>query len=324
MAFTGNGYKITSTLFYLQRIGSSSTAKFEVRIYEKPAGTNTWYPLSNVLAVSEQKVLNDIPTTMGWVSFTFTGTNQFKTVAGTTYMVTLLCTSAGLSNSYSTSPRLDIRLSNTVLTRRYVDYFGGNWETGTNFSYLFQVLGESASAYSVTYNGNGNTGGSAPTDSNSPYQSGVAVTVLSQGTLTKTNSTFLGWATSNSATAPTYVQGSTFTISATTTLYAVWSSSGGSGNWDGGKVNNPISINDDWLNLYYYQNDVPNPQNPNRLDWSVKAWMYQYSKYPRQLPPGADENDNIGLRLIDKTALMAGSLTFSAQLYEKNQKASVL
>jgi uncharacterized repeat protein (TIGR02543 family) len=76
--------------------------------------------------------------------------------------------------------------------------------------------------YTVTYNGNGNTGGTAPTDSNS-YSSGATVTVLGNtGNLVRTDYTFLGWSTSASATSATYVAGSTFVISSNVTLYAVW------------------------------------------------------------------------------------------------------
>jgi hypothetical protein len=45
----------------------------------------------------------------------------------------------------------------------------------------------------VTYNGNGNTGGTAPVDSIN-YKDGDTVTVLGNtGNMIKTNYTFLGW-----------------------------------------------------------------------------------------------------------------------------------
>jgi len=80
--------------------------------------------------------------------------------------------------------------------------------------------------YSVTYFANwpdGKTGvGVAPMDSFSPYDSGSAVTVLYQGTLSMNGYVFLGWATDPAANTPTYVPDSTFTILADTELYAVW------------------------------------------------------------------------------------------------------
>ncbi len=77
--------------------------------------------------------------------------------------------------------------------------------------------------YSVTYNGNGNTGGTVPVDSNSPYLSGSTVTVLSNtGGLTKSGNTFNGWNTAANGTGTPYVAGATFEITGNTTLYAQW------------------------------------------------------------------------------------------------------
>jgi len=83
--------------------------------------------------------------------------------------------------------------------------------------------------YTVTYNGNGNTGGSVPTDSTN-YEAGQTVTVLGNpGNLTKTNYTFGGWNTLADGTGTTY--GATFAMgSANVTLYAKWAL-----NWKGTK-----------------------------------------------------------------------------------------
>jgi len=77
--------------------------------------------------------------------------------------------------------------------------------------------------YTVTYNGNGNTAGTVPTDASSPYTSGSAVTVKANtGTLSKTGYSFNGWNTAANASGTTYAVNATFTIAANTTLYAVW------------------------------------------------------------------------------------------------------
>ena len=78
-------------------------------------------------------------------------------------------------------------------------------------------------AYTVTYNGNGNTGGSVPTDSNY-YQPGATVTVLGNtGSLVKSGYAFAGWNTASNAGGTSYLAGATFTIgSANVTLYAQW------------------------------------------------------------------------------------------------------
>lgn len=76
--------------------------------------------------------------------------------------------------------------------------------------------------YTITYNGNGNTGGTAPVDAASPYVSGSTVTVLPAGTLTKTDNTFTGWNTAANGSGTAYAAAATFTINAATTLYAQW------------------------------------------------------------------------------------------------------
>ena len=80
-----------------------------------------------------------------------------------------------------------------------------------------------SSTSGVTYLGNGNTGGSVPTD-NTAYANGATVTVAANsGALVKTGYTFAGWNTASDGSGTTYVAGSgSFTINANTTLYAKW------------------------------------------------------------------------------------------------------
>ncbi|MDF2960459.1 MAG: xynA [Paenibacillus sp.] len=74
----------------------------------------------------------------------------------------------------------------------------------------------------VTYNGNGNTGGTVPVDSTS-YRSGDIATVYGNtGNLVKTGYNFAGWNTSANVTGTTYAAGNTFPVSQNVTLYAVW------------------------------------------------------------------------------------------------------
>jgi uncharacterized repeat protein (TIGR02543 family) len=76
--------------------------------------------------------------------------------------------------------------------------------------------------YTVTYNGNGNTGGSTPVDSIN-YEQGATVTVLGAGTLVRTGHSFIGWNTQADGLGTTYTQGQTFTMgTANVTLYAKW------------------------------------------------------------------------------------------------------
>lgn len=77
--------------------------------------------------------------------------------------------------------------------------------------------------YTVTYDGNGNTGGSVPTDGNT-YTQGATVTVLGNtGSLVKDGCTFAGWNTAADGSGTTYQPDDTFTMGAAdVTLYARW------------------------------------------------------------------------------------------------------
>jgi uncharacterized protein (TIGR02145 family)/uncharacterized repeat protein (TIGR02543 family) len=75
--------------------------------------------------------------------------------------------------------------------------------------------------YKVTYDGNGNDGGTAPTD-NTPYRSGAEVTVRNAGSLVKTGYTFSGWNTRPDGNGNSYSAGETFFVTGNTTLYARW------------------------------------------------------------------------------------------------------
>jgi uncharacterized repeat protein (TIGR02543 family) len=83
--------------------------------------------------------------------------------------------------------------------------------------------GGSTTTYTVSYDGNGNTGGSSPVDT-ATYAVGQTVTVLGNPNgLVRAGFVFGGWNTQASGTGVTYPQGQTFTMgSADVTLYATW------------------------------------------------------------------------------------------------------
>lgn len=74
--------------------------------------------------------------------------------------------------------------------------------------------------YSVTYDANTGTGTMA--DTNSPYLSGGLVTVLANAFTPPTGKVFSSWNTTAAGDGTTYAAAATFTISANTTLYAIW------------------------------------------------------------------------------------------------------
>ena len=85
------------------------------------------------------------------------------------------------------------------------------------------TAGSGSSTYTVTYNANGATSGTVPTDATEYDDGNNTVTVLGNtGDLAKTHYTFGGWNTKADGTGTNYTAGNTFTISASTTLYAKW------------------------------------------------------------------------------------------------------
>ncbi|NNM66424.1 MAG: leucine-rich repeat protein, partial [Spirochaetales bacterium] len=80
-----------------------------------------------------------------------------------------------------------------------------------------------AATFTVTYDANGATSGTVPTDGNS-YAQGTPVTVLGNtGNLAKTGSGFSGWNTKADGTGTSYATGASFTMgTANVTLFAVW------------------------------------------------------------------------------------------------------
>jgi uncharacterized repeat protein (TIGR02543 family) len=108
---------------------------------------------------------------------------------------------------------------------KWSDDSTANPRTDTNIASDITVTAtfDPDTTYTVTYDGNGSTGGTIPVDSGL-YLSGATVTVLGNtGSLVKTNYTFAGWNTQADGLGTTYAPDATFTMgSANVTLYAKW------------------------------------------------------------------------------------------------------
>lgn len=92
--------------------------------------------------------------------------------------------------------------------------------------------------YTVTYDGNGADGGTAPVDSHHYNQGDTFVVSGNTGNLVRSGYTFAGWNTQADGNGSNYTKGDTFTMPASNaTLYAVWNKqiNGGTG------VNTPSS-----------------------------------------------------------------------------------
>ena len=94
-------------------------------------------------------------------------------------------------------------------------YSAGSSYTSNSATTLYAVW--KINTYTVSYNANGGSG--APSAQTKTY--GTALT-LSSTKPTRTGYTFLGWATSASATSATYSAGGSYTTNSGATLYAVW------------------------------------------------------------------------------------------------------
>lgn len=132
--------------------------------------------------------------------------------------------------------------------------------------------------YAVIYNGNGNTGGSAPVDSTN-YQQGQTVVVAGNTeNLVLTNYSFSGWNTQADGSGTAYAQGQTFLIGpVNVTLYAQWTANptymviyNGNGNTSGSIPNDSVA---------YTQGQtvavLPNNGNLKKTGYIFAGWNTQ-------------------------------------------------
>ena len=111
-----------------------------------------------------------------------------------------------------------IRIAKMSIT--YESTSGGGSSSTTYYHSTPECITETV--LSVTYNGNGNTSGSVPTDATEYKKDNQVIVLGNTGTLAKTGYTFSGWNTEADGTGTTYAAGDKFTITENTTLYAQW------------------------------------------------------------------------------------------------------
>ena len=154
----------------------------------------------------------------------YNGTITISSTVGNITNIVFTCTSSDyatvLKNSTVSTGSLSVSSSTVTWTGSSSSFTIKN-TAQTRVSKI--VITTAASTYTVTYDKNGATSGSIPTDA-TKYNSGAIVTVkTNSGNLAKTGYTFAGWNTKADGTGTTYTAGTgTFTISANTTLYAKW------------------------------------------------------------------------------------------------------
>ncbi len=117
----------------------------------------------------------------------------------------------------------------TPVAGSYTVVFAVADKPGTTTSTTFVVLADPT--YTVAYHGNGNTGGSAPLDSNEYLENATVSVATNTGGLSRTGYTLKGWATSETATDATYALNAEGTVATPSSfvmgntdvdLYAVW------------------------------------------------------------------------------------------------------
>ncbi|MDR0569649.1 MAG: InlB B-repeat-containing protein [Clostridiales Family XIII bacterium] len=211
--YEGYYYSVSSTLPGYDFVGWNT----------KPDGAGRW-------AIEGKRLFADcgIPRDQGvtlyavWKAKTCTYTVSYNANGGTG--------APGQQTKIQGSP---LTLSSVTPTRTGYDFMG--WATNSSATVaaylpggvytndasvvLYAVWKSKPCTYTVSYNANGGTG--APGQQTKTQ--GAPLT-LSSVTPTRTGYDFMGWATSSSATAATYLPGGVYTNDASVVLYAVWKS----------------------------------------------------------------------------------------------------
>jgi hypothetical protein len=108
-----------------------------------------------------------------------------------------------------TASGLGSNVSSTVTVNKAVSGYNTAQTTASGTS-------STVASFTITYNGNGNTGGSTTATTGNG-----SVTLRSNG-FTRTNCNFASWNTNAAGTGTNYSAGSTFNLTSDTTLYARW------------------------------------------------------------------------------------------------------
>lgn len=87
---------------------------------------------------------------------------------------------------------------------------------GTNTSIAAIFLATPATAYTVTFDGHGSTGGSMSTETT------TIATHLTANAFTRTGYSFAGWNTAADGSGTSYADGASYPFTSSTTLYAQW------------------------------------------------------------------------------------------------------
>ncbi|MEI6604597.1 MAG: leucine-rich repeat protein [Verrucomicrobiota bacterium] len=170
------------------------------------------------------------------ITLTYDASSPSLTVTGATLSLggnafTIVVPDAALDTGTYTLVSASSAISGTVnRTPLYTGGFGvvpgATGVVSISGNNVILTVTSGAAIYTVTYSGNGNTGGAVPTDVNGPYENDALVTILTNsGGLVKTGFTFAGWNTAADGTGTSYAAANTETLTMGSTnviLYAKW------------------------------------------------------------------------------------------------------
>ena len=194
------------------------------------------------------------------------------------------------ATSYTISSSDDTILFSSLSQGNYVFKITGYDVTGKSgsASFNFTVVKSGATTYTISYNANGGSG--APSS-----QTKIKDTTLTLSTQKPTRGgyTFLGWATSSSATTAQYQPGGSYTSNANATLYAVWKAQTYTVSYDAnggtGAPSSQTKTHGTTLTL--------STQKPTRSGHTFLGWATSSSAPTAQYQPGGSYTSNSSVTL---------------------------
>ena len=232
----------------------------------------------------------------------------------------------------------------------------GGGTTTQNAGVAHTAPSASKNSFLVSYSGNGNTGGSAPTASQATYvfngyydtpefdftsgpiaiggsftpsssitmygrwsTTSNSVTLPGAGTLTKTGSTFDGWNTNTSGTGTSYNAGDSFTPSAATTLYAKWKLDTYTVSYNKNTTDTVSNMPSDQTKTYNV-NLTLSSNTPTRSGYTFAGWNTNSSGTGTNYSAGGTYSENAAVTLYAKWTVASATRTLS---YNKNTTATV-
>ncbi len=204
-------------------------------------------------------------------------------------------------------------------------YAFANWNTQANGSGASYAAGATYSTdgalalyaqwtllptYTIGYNGNGSTGGAAP--SNQTKIQGTDLTLSGAGTLVRTGYTFSNWNTAANGSGASYAAGATYAADAPTTLHAQWTintyvvSYVGNGNTSGTAPTNQTKTYDVNLTL------ATNTGTLARTGYTFAGWNTQADGLGTSYAVGAAYATNSTLVLYAKWTANSYTVTYDA------------